>query len=121
MILVDTSVRIDHLRSGLADLGALLDQGDVLIHPFVVGELACGNLSAREATIELLQQLRTVTVADHPEVLAFIETKRLHGRCVGYVDVHLLAYAALDSARLWTKDRRLRALATKLDLAAPLD
>lgn len=120
MILVDTSVWIDHLRNGLADLSALLDQGDVVIHPFVVGELACGNLSARGATIELLRQLRTITVADHPEVLAFIERHRLHGRGVGYVDVHLLASAALDGARLWTKDRRLQVLANHLDLAAPL-
>jgi predicted nucleic acid-binding protein len=121
VILVDTSVWIDHFRNGRADLGVLLDQGDVLMHPFVASELACGNLSARESTIELLQQLRTITVADHAEVMAFIERQRLHGRGVGYVDVHLLASAALDGARLWTRDRHLRALATKLDLAAPLD
>lgn len=121
MILVDTSVWVDHLRAGLADLGVLLENGAVLMHPFVVGELACGHLSARESTIELLQQLRSITVADHAEVMAFIEGQRLHGQGVGYVDVHLLAAAALDGARLWTKDRRLRALATKLNLAASLD
>ena len=121
MILVDTSVWVDHLRAGIADLRALLENGDVVMHPFVVGELACGNLSARESTIELLQQLRSITVADHAEVMAFIEAQRLHGRGVGYVDVHLLASAALDGVRLWTKDRRLRTLATKLNLAASLD
>jgi predicted nucleic acid-binding protein len=121
VILVDTSVWIDHLRDGRSDLASLLDRGEVLMHPFVVGELACGNLSARDATIELLEQLRAITVADHVEVMAFIERQRLHGCGVGYIDVHLLASAAIDGAHLWTKDRRLRALANKLDLAAPHD
>jgi predicted nucleic acid-binding protein len=121
VILVDTSVWIDHFREGRSDLALLLDRGEVLMHPFVVGELACGNLLAREATIELLEQLRSITVADHVGVMVFIERQRLHGCGVGYIDVHLLASAAIDSARLWTKDPRLRALATKLDLAAPQD
>ena len=121
MILVDTSVWISHFRDELSDLASLLDRGEVLMHPFVVGELACGKLLARHTTIELLAQLRTITVADHAEAMAFIERQRLHGRGVGYIDVHLLASAAIDGARLWTKDRRLRTLATKLDLAAPHD
>jgi hypothetical protein len=75
----------------------------------------------RDATIELLEQLRPITVADHVEVMSFIERQRLYGCGVGYIEVHLLASAAIDDARLWTKDRRLRALAAKLDLAAPHD
>jgi predicted nucleic acid-binding protein len=121
VILVDTSVWIEHLRDGRSDLGSLLDRGEVVMHPFIVGELAIGSLSARDATIELLVQLRAITVADHSEVMAFIERQRLHGCGVGYIDVHLLASAAIDGARLWTKDRRLRALANKLDLAAAHD
>jgi predicted nucleic acid-binding protein len=121
VILVDTSVWVDHFREGVSDLATLLERGEVLIHPFVVGELACGNLSARAETIELLQQLRSTTLADHVEVMSFIEAKRLHGRGVGYVDVHLLASAAIDGVRLWTKDRSLRALATRLNLAAMHD
>jgi hypothetical protein len=121
VILVDTSVWVDHFRYGRSDLATLLDRGEVLMHPFVVGELACGNLSARETTIVLLEQLHAVTVADHGEVMAFIERQRLHGRGVGYIDVHLLASAAIDSASVWTRDRHLRTLATKLSLAAPYD
>jgi predicted nucleic acid-binding protein len=121
VILVDTSVWIDHFRDGRSHLAALLDRGEVVMHPFVVGELVGGNLMARETTIELLEQLRTVTVVDHVEVMDFIERRRLHGRGIGYVDAHLLASAAVDSACLWTKDRHLRALAMKLDLAAPHD
>lgn len=91
------------------------------MHPFVVGELACGNLASRESTINLLEQLGAITIAEHAEVMAFIEAKRLHGSGVGYIDVHLLASAAIDGACLWTKDQRLRALATRLGLAAPQD
>ncbi len=121
MILVDTSVWVAHLREGHSGLASLLDRGEVLMHPFVLGELACGTLLARETTIELLEQLPSITMADHSEVMAFIERQRLHGRGIGYIDVHLLASAAIDAARLWTKDRRLQGLATKLDLAASHD
>ena len=120
MILVDTSVWIEHLREGVADLVEALGRGEVVMHPFVVGELACGNLSDREDTIELLQQLRSVAVADHAEVMAFIEAQRLYGCGIGYIDVHLLASSAIDGAKLWTNDRRLRELAATLDLVAPL-
>jgi predicted nucleic acid-binding protein len=121
VILADTSVWIDHFRGGRSKLASLLDRDEVLMHPFVVGELACGNLLARETTIELLEQMRAITVADHAEVMAFIQRQRLHGRGVGYIDVHLLASAAIDGARLWTRDQGLRALAYKLDLAVPHD
>jgi predicted nucleic acid-binding protein len=121
VILVDTSVWIDHFRGELQGLVDILDRGDVVIHPFVIGELACGSLSNREETLALLQQLRSITVAEHDEVMSFIVRRRLYGRGIGYVDVHLLASVALDGARLWTKDRRLRELAGSLGLATAHD
>jgi len=117
MILVDTSVWIDYFREGLPELAERLGRSVVVMHPFVVGELACGNFSNRDKTLELLQQLRSVTVADHDEVLSFIRARRLHGRGVGYVDVHLLAAAAIEGCQLWTMDKRLHALAATLDIA----
>ena len=117
MILVDTSIWIDHFRGELQGLVDILDHGDVVIHPFVIGELACGSLSNREETLALLQQLRSITVAEHDEAMSFIVRRRLYGRGIGYVDVHLLASVAIDGARLWTKDRRLRELTGSLGLA----
>jgi hypothetical protein len=114
MVLVDTSVWIDHLRGGDRRLEALLEVGGVIIHPFVVGELACGNLRNRSAVLSLLRQLPEAREATHPEVLQFIENKRLMGR-IGYVDAHLLAATALsDTARLWTHDQRLGDAAAQL-------
>lgn len=121
MILVDTSVWVDHLRSGDEDLAALLNASKVLMHPFVLGELACGNLHKREAVLKLLQGLPRVPVASDSEVLFFIERHRLMGRGLGYIDAHLLAAAALaDPARLWTRDRSLAAAADNLGLASSL-
>ena len=118
MILVDTSVWIDHLRSGDRGLERLLDASTVLVHPFVEGELACGNLRNRAAVLDLLGRLPAAPVAGHREVLAFIEYRALMGSGVGYVDAHLLASVALEgTARLWTRDRRLAAVAESLDLA----
>jgi predicted nucleic acid-binding protein len=117
MILADTSVWIDYFREGLPELGERLRRSSVVMHPFVVGELACGNFSGREATLELLQQLRSVAVAEHDEVMDFIRARELHGRGVGYVDVHLLAAAAIEGCQLWTRDKRLHALATSLGIA----
>jgi predicted nucleic acid-binding protein len=118
VILVDTSVWIDSFREGQADLAALLNCAEVLMHPFVIGELACGNLSARGKTLDLLEQLPAATVADQTEVMGFIERRMLHGREVGCIDAHLLDSASIDSAGLWTKDRSLRGVATKLELSA---
>ena len=118
MILVDTSVWIDHFRHGVPELVAILGRGEVVVHPFVIGELACGNLSSREATLELMQQLRSIAVADHDEVMGFIRARKLYGRGIGHVDAHLLAAAAIDRCQLWTRDGRLRELASGLDLAA---
>lgn len=118
MILADTSIWIEHFREGLPELAERLRRNDVATHPFVVGELACGNLAKRNETLELLQQLPSVAVAEHEEAMRFIRSRRLFGRGVGYVDVHLLAAAAIDDCLLWTRDMRLQALATSLGIAA---
>ena len=118
MILVDTSVWVEHLRSGNATLAGELGDGRVLTHPFVIGELACGNLRNRREVLDLLGRLPSVPTATNAEVLRFLEHRALMGRGIGFVDVHLLASTALAApARLWTRDRRLAAVATELDLA----
>jgi predicted nucleic acid-binding protein len=117
MILADTSVWIDYFREDLPELGERLRRGNVVMHPFVVGELACGNFSKREETLELLQQLRSVTVAEHDEVMTFIRAQRLYGRGIGYVDLHLLAAATVERCHLWTLDKRLNAVATNMGIA----
>jgi predicted nucleic acid-binding protein len=120
LILVDTSVWVDHLRKADAPLATLLEQGRVATHPFVVGEIACGSLRNRPLILELLQDLPGVVVAENDEVLGFMARHRLHGRGIGYVDVHLLAAVALTPGSvLWTRDRRLHAAAHELDLAHP--
>lgn len=117
MILVDTSVWVDHLRRGDARLAKLLERSLVAMHPFVMGEIACGSLSDRAVVLELLQELPTVVVADNDEAFGFIERHRLYGKGIGYVDVHLLASVALtQGATLWTRDKRLHAVADDLGL-----
>ncbi len=117
MILVDTSVWIDHLRTGDSELAALLNSSRVLMHPFVLGELACGNLHNRAEVLTLLRDLPQVDMARDAEVLFFIEEHELMGRSIGYVDAHLLAAAMLvGSVRVWTRDKRLRAVADSLAL-----
>ena len=118
MILVDTSVWIDHLRAGNEMLRRLLDRGLVLGHPFVTGELALGNLRQREMILAALAALPQASLASDGEVLHFIEEHALYGFGIGYVDAHLLAAARLmPGATLWTRDTRLRSAATRLDLA----
>lgn len=118
MILVDTSVWVDHLRVASRGLGTLLDEGDVLCHPFVIGELACGNLANRAEVLRLLAALPQAPRAADAEVLAFVEGRRLEGRGLGYIDVHLLAAALLaGSVPLWTLDRRLASAARELGVA----
>jgi len=118
MILADTSVWIEHLRRGVPRLLAALGEGQVLMHPFVLGELACGNLRNRREILELLANLPAAPSAVDAEVLGFIERRKLMGRGIGYVDAHLLAATSLASpARLWTHDRRLAEVATALGLA----
>jgi predicted nucleic acid-binding protein len=113
-MLVDTSVWVNHLRSGLPSLAAALNNREVMIHPWVIGELACGNLRDRNHVLDLLQSLPTATVATDAEVLRLIEQQQLMGRGIGYVDAHLLGSARLSSCRIWTDDRRLRNLALEL-------
>ena len=120
MILVDTSVWVDHLRQGVPGLVDPLERSAVAMHPFVVGEIACGSLRNRQSILELLQDLPAAVVADSDEVLLFIERHALHGKGIGYVDVHLLASVALtEGTHLWTRDQRLRRLAVALGRAFP--
>ena len=118
MILVDTSVWVDHFRGGDKVLAGLLDAGMVLTHPFVVGELALGNFRQRQIVMNALSGLPRASVATEGEVLHFIDHHALFGRGVGYVDVHLLAGVRLTAgAELWTNDKRLHGIAVEMDLA----
>ena len=118
MILADTSIWVDHLRGYSAALAEQLDQTGVLMHPFVLGELACGNIRNRTEELKLLGNLPRSPVALNDEVLVFIEERELMGSGVGYIDVHLLAAVTLHgTARLWTRDRRLHKLADEMELA----
>jgi predicted nucleic acid-binding protein len=104
---VDTSVWIDHLRRGNDRLRSLLEEGEVLCHPFIIGELALGNLRNRSGVLSLLDALPQAVMAEHGEVMRFTDEQRLMGRGLGYVDAHLLASALLTGAPLWTRDRKL--------------
>jgi predicted nucleic acid-binding protein len=117
MILVDTSVWIDHFRSSDRHLVQLLEANLVSVHPWIVGELACGNLADRANVLSLLKTMPQLHVASEDEVLFFIERHLLAGKGIGYIDAHLLAAAALGSAQLWTRDKRLFAVAEGLGLA----
>lgn len=119
MILVDTSVWVDHLRVGDAALGRLLEAGRVLGHPFVTGELALGRLRQRQLILSCLLDLPQANVATHAEALLFIDAHRLAGQGIGYVDVHLLASTRLTpGSSLLTRDKRLSVVATQLGLAS---
>lgn len=117
MILVDTSIWVDHLRTGDKELARLLDAGRVLTHPFVIGELALGNLQKRPVILNALSGMPRSVVATEAEALEFIDRHALSGRGVGYVDIHLLASVRLSSAALWTRDKRLHSIAVDLGLA----
>lgn len=118
MILVDTSVWVDHLRGRIQALADLLEREEVVIHPFVIGELACGSLKNRSEVLGLLNELPSAAVAGDEETLLFIENRRLMGKGIGYIDAHLLASVTLtETAKLWTRDKRLRAVAEDLRLA----
>ncbi len=121
MILVDTSVWIDHFRGRTNRLHECLDRGIVLIHPFVIGEIACGNLKNRSYVLTMMSHLPSAVTAVDKEVIDFIEKRSLYGRGVGYIDTHLLASTALTSdARLWTMDTRLQKIAEAMDLGIEL-
>ena len=117
MVLVDTSVWVSHFRGGDEQpaLIKLLDDGAVFCHPFIIGELACGNLKNRSLIISLLEALPASRVAEHREVLAFIENHDLQGKGLGYIDMHLLASAILTGIPLWTTDKKLQSCADRLN------
>ncbi|MBI4229516.1 MAG: PIN domain-containing protein [Planctomycetes bacterium] len=118
MVLVDTSVWVEHLRRGNAELGDLLEGGRVLTHPFVLGDLACGRMRDRPGILSLLRALPAAPVAEHEEVLSLVERHRLHGTGLGWIDAHLLASSLLSGSRLWTFDGALRAAARRLGAEA---
>ena len=114
MVLVDTSVWVSHLRDGNAELANLLNDGRVLCHPLILGELACGNLKDRAVILSFLQVLPMSIEAEHDEVLSFIENNRLMGKGIGYVDVHLITSAVLTGVPIWTLDKKLAQTADSL-------
>jgi predicted nucleic acid-binding protein len=116
MVLVYISVWVSHLREGVAELAVLLKDGAVACHPFIIGELACGNLRNRRPILSLLASLPMAVIAEHELVLAVIEANRLRGKGLGYVDVHLLTSSVLTGSSLWTLDKRLEQAADLLHL-----
>ena len=116
MVIVDTSIWITHLRQGSRQLEKLLMDAEVMCHPFIIGELACGNLKNRNEIISLLQSLPMAPTIEFDEFLLFIDRNHLMGKGVGFVDVHLLASAKLTGIPLWTADKRLRSAADQLEL-----
>jgi predicted nucleic acid-binding protein len=111
MVLVDTSVWVSHFRQAHAGLVVLLNDGEVACHPFVVGELACGNIKNRTTILTLLEALPMAIAVEHQEALTFIESHALMGRGLGYIDVHLLASCILSGLAIWTLDKKLARVA----------
>ncbi|ACM21613.1 toxin, PIN family [Geotalea daltonii FRC-32] len=114
MILVDTSVWVEHFRSGAVGLETFLNDGQVICHPFIIGELACGNLKNRTQILSLLQDLPKAFCADDDEVIRFIDDHKLMGKGLGYIDIHLLMSALLTQVPLWTMDKRLHEVSLSL-------
>ncbi len=117
MILVDTSIWVNHFREGCDELVSLLQRVQVATHPFVIGELSCGNLKNRKSILGLLAELPRVTIAEHEEVLDFIESRKLMGNGIGWIDAHLLASSLISRAPLWTADKKLRAISAALGVS----
>jgi predicted nucleic acid-binding protein len=117
MVLVDTSVWVDHFARSSTTLMSLLDKEKVCTHPFVIGELACGNLQNRKELLSLLDALPAAPKVADPEILFYIEHQRLFGKGIGLVDIHLLASSQLMRVTLWTRDKRLRSAAKNLHVA----
>ena len=111
-------LEVEHFRRGNATLSTRLEAAEVICHPFIIGELACGNLARREEILALLAKLPECTVAEHDEVLTFIEKNSLMASGIGWIDAHLLASVVLSRARLWTLDRRLEEVAGSLGVRA---
>ncbi len=119
MILVDTSVWVEHLRKGNATLEGLLHDEQVFCHPFVIGELACGNLKNRADLLALLMALPEARPAEEAEVLHLLESEGLFSRGIGWIDTHLLASALLTGCGLWTLDKKLQRVSTSLGIPRP--
>ncbi len=117
MVIVDTSVWINHFNSSDLDLVVLLDNNRVLMHDFVLGEIACGSLKARIQKLELLNDLPKSAIAEISEVLFFIEKNKLMSKGIGFVDTHLLASASITKCKVWTYDKRLQLAAEQLKLS----
>ena len=116
MVLVDTSIWVTHLRQGSRQLEKLLMDAEVMCHPFIIGELACGNLKNRNEIISLLQSLPMAPAVEFDELLFFIDRNHMMGKGVGFVDVHLLASAQLAGVLLWTAEKKLKSSADQLEL-----
>jgi predicted nucleic acid-binding protein len=116
MILVDTSIWIDHFNKSDNELINLLDSGEVCIHPFIIGELSCGNISNRKEILTLLKALPQVDSALDEEVFTLIENKKLYGIGLGFIDAHLLASALIENITLWTRDKSLKNAALNLSI-----
>jgi predicted nucleic acid-binding protein len=117
MTLVDTSVWIDHFRTGNTDMAALLTVGSVMTHPFIIGELACGDLRSRAAILGDIRALPCARMASHEEVHAMIERRKLWGKGIGWIDAHLLAAATLSNLTVWTADKAMSRVARALGVA----
>jgi predicted nucleic acid-binding protein len=117
MILADTSIWVEHFRRGHAGLRRQLEEGEIVMHPFVYGELACGHLPGRTRTLNLLAALPSLTLADDSAVLYAIDLRKWSGRGIGWIDAHLLTSALLTRTPLWTLDRKLRSIAVEAGAA----
>ena len=115
-MLVDTSIWVEHLRKGNRQLELSLLDGEVICHPFVIGELACGSIKNRKEILSLLMSLPSAPVLEFDELMHFIDENQMMGIGIGFVDVHLLASARLSGTFLWTADKKLNSAATKLSL-----
>jgi predicted nucleic acid-binding protein len=116
MVIVDTSIWVWHLRQGHSRLQELLQLSEVVCHPFIIGELACGNIKNRDEIISLIQSLPMLDVIGHEEFLHFIENRQLMGKGLGFVDIHLIASAILANIPLWTMDKKLKQVSTLLNV-----
>ena len=117
MILVDTNIWVNHLRRADSTLNELLNAGKVACHPFIIGEMACGNLRNRFELIALFKALPSVSVVDPDEVLEFVEARKLMGKGLGYIDMHLLASTIVSGHLLWSNDKRLARAAKNLKVS----
>ena len=116
MVLVDSSVWIDHFRNSNDQLVELLNDGEVFCHPFITGELACGNLKNRKDILTALQALPQSSIIEHNEIMIFIENNKMMGKGLGYVDVAILASSLVTGIKLWTLDQKLNDMAIKFNI-----